>query len=153
MTGMTFDRGTTAITVTLDAEKQAWKLSCPNPDYTEGPDPYVSDYDAVERHIVSIFGMGRSFQQPEVNEYHIPVGKMLTYLTPDECRLMVGHCSHLCEHSHEHMMYLTSALTEAAERKDCTAINSLTDELHNAVSINMLAKETALALLEVEVVT
>lgn len=147
---MTFDRGRSSITLAPNPERGCWTFTMDNPEYVEEDD----------RHdVVSVLARDMNRQlfgppkQPRVHVQNATAEGVLYALTPEECRLLLGFCCHVCEHSVTHLTELALALPEAIEARNTAAIRVLLAELSEVLSLNELADGMARLLVDVEVVT
>lgn len=148
---MTFDRGRSSITLAPNPERGCWTFTMDNPEYV----PVEDDPDGI----VSVLArdMNRSLfgppKQPRVHVQHATAEGVLCALTPEECRLLLGFCCHVCEHSVTHLTELAMALTEAIDARNTAAIRVLLAELSEVLALNELADAMGRLLVDVEVVT
>lgn len=141
MEGMTFDRGT--LTFTLMIEGAHWVVKSRNPNY----DGEATSSSSFEEEIMRTFGMGPK-EQPEFHTQALHPDQVLALLTPEECRLLLGYCSHICEHGTKHLDELAEALTVATTARNWDTTKVLMMDMTDAIVAVSLAKDTARTIIE-----
>lgn len=141
MEGMTFERG--SLTFTLTMEDGAWVTKTRNPDYDN--ERAITPF---EREALALFGMRAHGKPEEYVTRKVTAQQVLALLTPEECRLLLGYCSHLAEHGATHAVEVARALVDTTTRKDIEATKSLTMELASVTAACELVKLTATLIIE-----
>lgn len=88
----------------------------------------------------------RSEEAPIACDNH----QLLNLVTEDECRLLLGYCTHLLEQGITHLEYLHTAVGEALARKDWDVVTKLLEEFHDEVHTHELIRSLAVDVLTSE---
>lgn len=141
MTGMTFERGNT--TFTLSVEGTSWLYSTPNPNYAK--ERTFEESFMIDQY--KLMGMEVP-DEPETLTTRFAGATVFNALTPYEGRLLLGYCSHYAEHGSTHADELAAAIVEAVKRRDWDAVKALQDELYTLVNALTNVKDTAVLIIE-----
>jgi hypothetical protein len=129
-------RGHADLTICLDPKPHwLWRFWPP-----EHERPEVEYFTAQENGM--IFQGSREWEPPAIA---CDTDYLLSCIGTEDAKALMGYCSHLIEHSTQHVTVLTETLGEAIAARNWAVVSPLADELANSARMRSFVQQAARA--------